>query len=281
MHYLSKSFSFVSLYEVVEHINQGKKLPPHPVAITIDDGFRCSYTNAYPVLKKYGVPATIFLIVNCIEAQEIPWFEKINHFFGQTRENRFTWHLYETKEYSFDTRAERMRVAREIKEKLKLVRENTKKKIIEEISYQLNMKNNKQKAERLMLTWDEVSEMADSGILFGSHTLNHPILTKLSKEQVKYEVNESRRIIEQKIGVPIHHIAYPNGGKLDFNSEIQEIIREAGYTCALASIRGLNTQQTDTYELRRSSLCYFLIRLFFTNRAASKVHRIWRMMFGD
>ena len=249
MHFLSKYCCFVSLDEIVYHINEGKKLPPRPVAVTFDDGYRCAYTNAYPILKKYGVPATIFLIVNCIEAQEMPWWENINHMFARTRENRFTCHLYETKEYSFETRSERRRVAREIIDKLKLVSEKTKNKIIEEISYQLNVKNPKQEVQRLMLSWDEIGEMAGNGILFGSHTLTHPILTKISKEQVKYEVNESKKILEQKIGVSIDHIAYPNGR--EFDSEIKEIIIEAGYTCACTTIGELNTAQTNLYELRR------------------------------
>jgi len=67
MDYLSAhNYSVISLSELLARVRSGQ-LPPKPIVITIDDGFKSTYTLAYPVLKKYNFPATLFLYTNFIE----------------------------------------------------------------------------------------------------------------------------------------------------------------------------------------------------------------------
>ena len=63
MRYLKeKGYQVISLDTLVEGLKNGKKLPHNTVVITIDDGYKSIFTYAYPILKKYGFPATVFLI---------------------------------------------------------------------------------------------------------------------------------------------------------------------------------------------------------------------------
>ncbi|MGB6371779.1 MAG: polysaccharide deacetylase family protein, partial [Atribacterota bacterium] len=67
MDYLAThNYSVISLSELLKGLRTGQ-LPPKPIVITIDDGFKSTYTLAYPVLKKYNFPATLFLYTNFIE----------------------------------------------------------------------------------------------------------------------------------------------------------------------------------------------------------------------
>lgn len=59
-------YRVVSLGELTGRIRSRDRLSRKMIAITIDDGYRDSYTYAYPVLKKYNFPATIFLVANAI-----------------------------------------------------------------------------------------------------------------------------------------------------------------------------------------------------------------------
>lgn len=59
-------YNVVGLDKVVSYIQKKEKVPPRTVAITFDDGLYNNYENAYPVLKKYGIPATMFIIVKKI-----------------------------------------------------------------------------------------------------------------------------------------------------------------------------------------------------------------------
>jgi len=92
-----KGYKVISLADLVEGIKKGKKFAHNTVVITIDDGFKNNYTYAYPVLKKYDYPATIFLITNLIGTddnflnwEEIKEMDKHNISFGGHTKN----HVY-------------------------------------------------------------------------------------------------------------------------------------------------------------------------------------------
>ena len=77
MEFLSlNSYSVISLSELLAGLRAGQ-LPPKPIVITIDDGFKSTYTLAYPVLKKYNFPATLFLYTDFIEknSHSLTWEE--------------------------------------------------------------------------------------------------------------------------------------------------------------------------------------------------------------
>ncbi|MFH1189436.1 MAG: polysaccharide deacetylase family protein [Candidatus Omnitrophota bacterium] len=59
-------YNVVTLDKMIDYIRNKEKVPPKTVAITFDDGYYNNYKHAYPILKKYGIPATIFVIVNKI-----------------------------------------------------------------------------------------------------------------------------------------------------------------------------------------------------------------------
>jgi len=67
MEYLRKNYTVVSLDEIISFIKEGKSLPKKPVAITFDDGYQNVYQNAYPLLKKYRLPATIFITTGYVQ----------------------------------------------------------------------------------------------------------------------------------------------------------------------------------------------------------------------
>ena len=128
------------------------------VVITFDDGDKSVYDYAFPILKKYGIRALVFLIVDYIGREDM-W--------DLALAGRRSTHL----------------------------------------------------------SWDEIHDMNDWGIEFGSHTMSHRNLTKLAPDQVAYELAESKRVIEARIG-PVDSISYP------FNRVNQEVLRQverAGY----------------------------------------------------
>jgi len=105
--------------------------------------------------------------------------------------------------------------------------------------------------QRLTLSWQEIGKMSKHGISFGSHTCDHVILTRLSREEINYQMQESRdKLIKHRINfVPI--LAYPNG---NYNDLIVEEARKAGYEAAVTTEFGFNDENSDPYKLRRVSI---------------------------
>ena len=76
MRYLSRAYHPISLEQIAQHIQDRIPLPPKAIAVTLDDGYRDNYENAYPILKNYHIPATVFLTTDFIGTGEIPRWEK-------------------------------------------------------------------------------------------------------------------------------------------------------------------------------------------------------------
>jgi peptidoglycan/xylan/chitin deacetylase (PgdA/CDA1 family) len=98
--------------------------------------------------------------------------------------------------------------------------------------------------------------MSVSGICFGSHTVTHPILTRVTKAQLKAELEESKAEIENRLGVRVEEFAYPNGQLGDYNPEVKAAIRESGYASAVTTRFGFNVAGSDPHELRRGQPWY-------------------------
>lgn len=101
-----------------------------------------------------------------------------------------------------------------------------------------------------MLTWEEISALHEAGWDIGSHTLTHPRLTRLSSVEAKHEIEESRRVLGEKVGVPPLSFAHPYGDGAD-RSDIRRWISEAGYATACSVHRGKANVYATPFCLKR------------------------------
>ncbi|MDD4953999.1 MAG: polysaccharide deacetylase family protein [Candidatus Omnitrophica bacterium] len=174
MHFLkTHRYNVLPLEELVDLIAQKKNIPPKAIAITFDDGYRDNYTNAFPVLKEFGLPATMFIIINEV---------------GRAQGDR--------------------------------------------------------------LSWGEIKEMQDSGLIsFGSHCLGpEPLVNIKSEGVIKREIADSKKILEEKLGLPVNLFSYPEG---KFNPRIRQLVIESGYKGAVATSPGKNYPGDDIFALKR------------------------------
>ncbi len=79
------------------------------------------------------------------------------------------------------------------------------------------------------LSWQQIDEMAQAGFEFGSHTVNHPDLTRIPGRFVGYELRESKETLEQKLGRRVDFVSYPFGR---YDRYVEEEARQAGYLSA-------------------------------------------------
>ena len=100
------------------------------------------------------------------------------------------------------------------------------------------------------LSWDEINQMQASGLVtFGSHTLGPEPLTKIKSEaEVKRQIFDSKKVLEEKIGRPVVMFSYPEGR---FNDKIKQLLKDAGYKLAVATSPGKKYSSNDVFLIKR------------------------------
>ena len=191
MRYLKENnYTAITPDELYSCLAGDTKLPENSVLITFDDGYEDNYLNAYPILKKYGFKATIFVITGFVDVYP---------------------------DY---------------------------------------------------LTWEQIREMNENGIDIESHTLSHQSMTDLSDSELKAELVNSKRALEDRLGHVIEYIAYPTGA---YNLHIARLVQEAGYKAAFTIKYGNVDENSNVYALERVPVFHtentnksFLERLHYT-----------------
>lgn len=257
MSYLSRWFNVVSLQDVTNWILKNKPLPRYAALITFDDGYLDNYTNAFPVLKKYNFPAVIYLTSGHIESNRPFYWDLVAYCFAHTQKNSIL--FPDGIERSWDSIDGKNQISKQWIESMKILEENQKQNWISRIPEQLNVVIPDNYFKNLMMNWDQVREMSAANIDFGAHTVTHPILTRISPEQVRTEISDSKKRIEQELNKPVISLAYPNGMKADFNDTVINLAKETGFTTAFTLLNGpttLNEVKEMPYTIRRSFISH-------------------------
>lgn len=225
--FLKEHFQILSFSELLnlwnkKDLEQNKRY----CVITFDDGWLDNYIYAYPVLKKYRIPATIFLPTGFIGRNEWFWFDKLSYLLSICRTSTYIENVMELLPVKIKRGREWIN---SVIEALKMRDFEEIEEIINNISNRFNIRIPK---ERKTLNWDEVKEMSNDGIFFGSHSVSHRILTKLSDNEAKNEIKGSLNALKEKDVNYLPVFCYPNGY---FNDEILKHVKEAGYLAAVST----------------------------------------------
>jgi peptidoglycan/xylan/chitin deacetylase (PgdA/CDA1 family)/CelD/BcsL family acetyltransferase involved in cellulose biosynthesis len=247
MRYVSRHYKVVGMSELLDRLEGGS--PEPVVAITFDDGYRDNYQNAYPILQRYGLTATIFLTTGSVDSGEPLWFEKLSLAVKKTEREYLDLEIDIPRRFWMRSLNERLETHGRIFKLLQQLEDPERRSRTDEILRQLGVDDSERRNK--MLTWDEVRLMKAQGMDFGGHTVTHPFLAKMSREQVAWEASQCKRRIEEELQLPVDHFAYPNGREEDFGAWNKEVIRSAGYRAAVTTIWGTNHRSTDPMELRR------------------------------
>lgn len=265
MDYVRRNFDTITCQMAAQIVNGEAEAPPRPLVITFDDGFEDNYQNAFPVLSALEIPATIFLSTGYIGGERTFWYDELAHLLLGAPECRLNLHgLNRTVQLTADPLQRRAALNLLLKE-LKVIGDERRLDILRQIQELLG-------TESLLapsplsrpMSWDQIREMAAKGIEFGSHTVSHPILANLNDQQLRFELQESKREIERQLGKPCEAISYPVGGSSAFDKRVTRLVKEAGYRIGFSYISGINLlRNDDTLALRRLHVERYTTRSFF------------------
>jgi len=264
--YLSREFAVLSLEDLVQmwHADRLDHRRSYCV-ITFDDGWRDNYRYAFPVLKKHGLPATIFLATDYIGTSRWFWPDQVKFLLEQSSEQMTVKQrrkvlatvVRETREID-DSSAEKLCAQHEsddpidsdaLIEGCKRLNLEVIQQFVEKLSRALRVDL---PSRRVLLDWEEVRIMADQGVTFGSHSCSHRIMTQIPLEEAKKEMVESRQAMLLHGIKPVPVFCYPNG---NCDQSLKALARDNGYVAAVGCEIGLEGHRPDDhFALKRISL---------------------------
>lgn len=249
MRFVTRHHKVVSLNDLIVHLESGS--PETVLAVTFDDGYRDNYQNAFPILERYGVPATIFLTTGCLDSGRAPWFEDLAAAVKATSREYLDVEIDIPRRLWMRTPEERLQSHHTLLALLRQLSNDDRETQLAVLLENLGRSDVTQRRD-VMLTWDQVRHMKQHRVDFGGHTVTHPFLSRLPPPQVAWEISECKRRIESELQASVNHFAYPNGRGDDFLPSTKDAILASGYLAAVTTEWGLNYASTDRLELRRS-----------------------------
>lgn len=257
--YLRRHHNVVPLGDAVRALRDGTPLPERAAVITIDDGYRSTYTLAYPALREFGLPASVFLTTAFVDNREDPWTDRVEFAVDRAAASVVDLMVGATA-LSLDLRTTAGKRAAEsrLRGLLKSMPQESRPDALDAIERGtgrtlLDAAGGSSLYEPL--TWDDAAEMGRSGLVsIGSHTHTHVIIARCDRARAAEELRTSKRIIEDRLGIPCTLFCYPNGRHGDFSAATGAELRAQGYSGALTTVYGSNGREADVYALKRYNL---------------------------
>ena len=248
MRFLRENYRVVPLDEACREMRGSERSEPG-VVITFDDGYRSAYTVAFPILQKYGLPATIYLTVESVETGQVAWYDRI--FLAMAVAPSGELQLDEQGSWLFQLNSpeDRLRAALQIVAHLRTLPNSQRCACCALLESRIGLPQNALSSR--VLAWEEIHAMHQAGIAFGSHTLTHPVVSQLAPQELQEELGASKCLLEEKLGVPVLDFAFPFGKSSDCSTAALEVLSRSGYRSAVTTVPGVNTPQVNPFELRR------------------------------
>ncbi len=237
---LSRSnVDLISLDEMHRRITTGDFPRRRFVCVTFDDGYRDNYEFAYPVLKKYEVPFTIYVATSFADRIGELWWLALeaviaqNEMVGLLLDGRDQWfecRSVKDKRAVFDHIYAWLRKRPTEAELRQAMRDLTARHKVDMQAFAAN----------LCMPWDELAKLAaDPLVTIGAHTVNHPILSKLDDRAARAEIAGSCDVIAAALGVRPAHLAYPVGDRSAAGPREFKIAAELGFKTAVTTRPGV------------------------------------------
>lgn len=255
MRHIRQHLNPVSLRDIIAHLDAGIPLPHSAVAVTFDDGFADTYRYAFPILKRYGIPATIFVSTGYVDSQEPFWFELAAYLVYRVPPR--TLELHDGRVFPTGTsHNDRAASLRQVQGILKDLPNSQRVTLLERWTRAFAaLIAHEAMRHSLPISWQQICEMASSGIDFGSHTVTHPNLTRLSDQDLTRELIESKRLLETHLQRSIESIAYPIGTLSAFDQRVTTATARHGFKLGVTYVSGANLiNNINRFELHRHGI---------------------------
>jgi peptidoglycan/xylan/chitin deacetylase (PgdA/CDA1 family) len=243
LQYLDRQFQVITLDMLLTAKDDRADHSKPCCLLTFDDGWRDTYTTAYPLLEKFGMPAVVFIATGSVGKTRGFWVEQLKQAWStssvRTQIQKAWRQLSENKRTPLELES--------LVERLKHMPAESRDLFLSKLFPDEETADTPESVDT-MLTWQEVIELSRNGFEIGAHTVNHPLLTYENDTTVDRELLLSKQTLEEKIGNPIRAFAYPNG---DCDARVKQSVEHAGYKYAFTTQPGWYRREQDPLTIRR------------------------------
>jgi peptidoglycan/xylan/chitin deacetylase (PgdA/CDA1 family) len=250
--YLKHHVSLVTLQEALAFIDGTihERARRCRVLITFDDGYLDNFAVAYPILRSHGVQGVFFLATSLVGSCTVPWWDHIAYLMKTARQRRFRLRYPAGLVVDVDKNG----IRKTLRDVLGLYYrpENTDPtRFILELREEAKG-DDPPATMRRFLDWNEAREMISGGMVIGSHTHSHDVLSQLGPDQQRRELAHSRALLREQLGIAAEVLAYPVGAKSSFSDQTRQLAQEVGYHAAFSFYGGTNLPgRTQRYDVKR------------------------------
>ncbi len=232
--YFEKEFGFVSKDDFLQSFSTG--IVPKGMILTFDDGLKCHYDYAYQELKKRNLWGIFYIATAPYKTKKILDVHRIHLLLGKysgqeiyevllpmvtsemltdqlvTEFQELTYHLQDNDDNTqLVKRILNYYISYEFRERI--IDTLMEKMIPQALST----------VENFYLTVSEIKEMS-ADMIIGSHTVTHPVMSKLSLKEQKTEITESFDFLNAAADLPLKTFCYPYGGFHTFTNETEQLL---------------------------------------------------------
>lgn len=261
MELLARYGTPIGVDELIRAVD-GAPLPPNPVMVTFDDGYRSCHDVALPILRAVGMRATFFVATGYVNDRKLYWWERIAICLSQARRESATIMFPRTVE----VRPKEPGAQRVLADLIKDTPNLDIKRFLDELCAAFGVEWSDDieatHANNLIMSWDQVRALSRAGMDVESHGRWHRVLQTLDHGLLHDELAGSKRDLESQLGRPCRAIAYPVGRRIAHVRRLRDAVELAGYRIGMSNASGAtriwsgtlgDVMPCDPYDIRRVS----------------------------
>jgi peptidoglycan/xylan/chitin deacetylase (PgdA/CDA1 family) len=270
MQHLARHHDVISAEQALAAWRTGNMLPRDATLLTFDDGYRDFAEIAWPILRRHGLPALLFVPTAFPGSGREFWWDRLSRAVATS-----ALQTIRTPAGPLVLRGPAQRAATlvQLRKMLKAIPHAEAMEVVNETCARAGIGD----GPGQVLNWDQLRELRDEGVAIGAHTRTHPALTQLSSADAGAEIEGSQTDLCRELGSTVPIFSFPFG---DHNDAVVKLVADAGFELAVTCRHG-NNHNGVTNPLRlqrlhigaRTSPVIFRLRL---SRAGEFLDN-WRM----
>jgi peptidoglycan/xylan/chitin deacetylase (PgdA/CDA1 family) len=250
--FIRRHFEPCRLSALAKRLRNRESLPPNLVVVTVDDGYADFREVAYPILQRYGVPATLFVTTRFVDQSIWLWPDRLRYYLEASSGRHVIEIAGARHEIVLADAASRENAWSRLGDACLTLTPTEREQALAALEAALGVRLPPRPTDEFRaITWDQVRELDPTVVEIGCHTCSHPVLSKCSDDELETEVVASKAAIEREIGRPVVSFAYPNGQAKDYDARVIGKVRKAGYENAVVAHGSFVRRGADLLTLER------------------------------